>query len=247
MKVIVNADDFGISENINHIILEMMSRRRVTSATLMANSPLVGQVIQELHRFPYISFGVHLNLTNFQPLSGYPKDLALLLNAQGEFCHNIERVRFTPRLLQAVAHELSLQIEHLLATGIKISHLDSHHHVHTLPPLFPVLKYLQRKYRIRKVRITRNFHSPGKQYTGLLLKKKQLYNFALKYLFRTKTTDGFSDLPTFCAYAKRKGIPCRSFEIMVHPGESKEADDLLTSRWEADLPYRLNFINYDEL
>ena len=70
MKVIINADDFGLNGNVNDSILELISRRRITSATLISNAPAVEHAIKMIRRNGHhCSFGVHLNLTQFEPLT----------------------------------------------------------------------------------------------------------------------------------------------------------------------------------
>lgn len=246
VQVIVNADDLGIGREVNDAIFEMIGLGHVTSATLMANGPQVEHAIARLADFPQASFGIHLNLTEFQPISG-PKGLQSLLRDDGEFHGQISQVKIGQELISAVARELGAQIEFLRSRNVGISHFDSHHHVHTLPWLFPVVKYLQIKFRIRRARITWNAYDQVRRPSRALYAKKCLYNFALRNLVRTVTTEGFSDLPAFIENAKSERISPRTYEIMVHPGASKEEDALLTSAWKSGLPYSIQMINYLQL
>lgn len=246
MKVIINADDLGISEIVNNSIFNLMSKGRLTSATLMANGPAILPALNEIRHFPGQSFGIHLNLTEFKPLASTPH-LAPLLGGNGELSLNIEKIRVTPSLMCAIAEEFSRQIEFLLARGVVLSHIDSHRHVHTLPLVFPALKYVQRKFRIGCVRITRSMPRHARRYTGLAWAKKAAYNFCLRHVVRTRTTDGFTDLRTFTDIAKRQSLPDGIYEIMVHPGADAHDDALLPTDWESALPFPVRFINYHQL
>ena len=152
MKVIVNADDPGMTEEVNQATFDLMSKRFVTSATVMANGPAVPNALEGSKRFPACSFGVHLNLTEFRPLSRH-EGLEQLLSSDGQFNGVLERTPSTiakvSAMFVAMANEWCWHIDVVRKAGIFISHLDSHQHVYTIPFVFPVLKYVQAKYEIR--------------------------------------------------------------------------------------------------
>ena len=198
MKIIVNADDLGISKEVNDAVFEGMQRGTITSATMLSNGPYVREAAQSLLRFPNCSFGVHLNLTQFEPLcqESYA-DLASLLDENGRFNRNaIHTVKITPPLRRAVFREWSAQIENLMRLGVEPSHLDAHHHVHTIPQLLPVLVALRRRYKINRARTTRTVHNVALRPAQLVLSENRLFNMALRTMgFRT--TGLFTDLGTF--------------------------------------------------
>lgn len=246
MRVIINADDLGMSERVNHAIFGMLSAGRITSATIMANGPAVDAAIRETRNHPNASFGVHLNLTEFAPLSS-ARGLKPLLDDSGKFCDALGSVSWSLPLLGAMAEELAAQIAYVRGQGVRVSHLDSHHHMHTIPAMFPVLKYLQVRFGIRKVRISWNYYADGRWPTPGLLKKKRFFNAALAGAYRTRTTDGFADLFAFLDNARARTLACESFEIMVHPGADEREDQTALSRWEDQMPYSLSFMNYHDL
>src|SRR5262245_6263280 len=178
-RVIINADDLGISESVNDAIFDLMARQRVTSATVMANGPAFRHAASKIKHFPRCSFGAHLNLTQFEPIMPR-RDATLLTAADGCMSRNLGEKRFGPGFLAACYRELSAQIERLGSARIEISHFDSHNHVHTRPQLLPVIKALQRRYRIRKVRISKNIYTPKQPVSPALARKKMAYNWALR-------------------------------------------------------------------
>src|SRR5262249_43676969 len=145
--------------------------------------------------------------------------------------------------------EFCAQFEQVASLGVQISHLDSHHHMHTVPGLFPVLKRLQRRFDIRKVRATMNIYSEHDPAGPGLLLRKAAWNFALRYLYRTTTTQGFTSLQIFAETAKRKRLNHRSVELMVHPGGKgfEEESGLLGTEWWRGLPIEIEQISYNEL
>src|SRR5262245_31637644 len=253
MRVIINADDLGATEAVNDAILELMARKCVTSATLLANGPVINKAVRDSLHFPYCSFGIHLNITEYRPISS-ENGLKPILDKKGAFngCVNnnpkgIEK-RFS--LLAAITREWSSQIESLLAQGIKISHFDSHHHVHTLPALFPVLKYLQKRFGIKKVRISKNIYMSCERVSRYKIIMKSVYNNLLRNLYTTTTTSGFTDLVTFNDNAQQGIIQHDTVELMVHPGQITEdiaEHELLSSPWKESIPYEVELINYNQL
>jgi predicted glycoside hydrolase/deacetylase ChbG (UPF0249 family) len=249
LRVIVNADDLGISTEVNETIFELMDLGRVTSATLLMNGPAIEEALTGLKTHASCTFGVHLNITQFRPLTSSDR-LGDLLNEQGELANN--RVRTIPLdgpLCDAIYHEWATQIQKALAGGVNISHLDSHHHTHTVPRLFGVLKRLQRDFRIDCVRLSRNLY--GSQ-SPISLKKrllKRAWNFALRHYIRTRTTWGFTSFMEFYELACSNRALGTTIEAMVHPGHPGYAAEtsLLRGPWTETLLRPVRLISYWEM
>jgi chitin disaccharide deacetylase len=218
MLLIVNADDLGASEPVNEAIFSLMDAGLVKSATLMTNAPGFQRAAQRLCDFPRCSFGVHLNLTAFAPLSG-PQGLEAVLDADGRFSKRLLETPIPARLRGALLRELRAQVQRALDAGVPVSHFDSHHHMHTIPALFPVLKSLQREFEIRKVRSTINLLPEGGRMGALRRLKKGLFNFALRNVYATSSPRGLGNFRDFHALLSAQRAPrLESLELMVHPG-----------------------------
>jgi predicted glycoside hydrolase/deacetylase ChbG (UPF0249 family) len=242
MRLIINADDLGRTLEVNEAIFALMDLGLVTSATIMANSPFVEEAIAKLSRFPRCSFGIHLNVTEFSPLSSQPA-LASLLDQAGNF--SLSRFReavLLRQLKKAILSEWSTQVRKLQAYGLAISHIDSHQGVHTEGRLFGVLKLLQHKFGIRKVRIRETIASSP----GQLLIRARCWNFALKLVYPTRTTSGFTDFSTFLQAAPSLAERYATLEVMVHPGHPYYASETSTlmSSWRESLPFPVELISY---
>jgi predicted glycoside hydrolase/deacetylase ChbG (UPF0249 family) len=240
MILIVNADDLGANQPINDEIFDLMQSGAVTSASLMANAPGFEHAVQQIPRFPQCSFGIHLNLTVFAPLSP-SGDLEPILDENGHLAKKMFKTKITPTLRKALLEELTLQVQKALDAGVPVSHFDSHHHVHTIPELFPVLKSLQRKFAIRKVRSTINLLPEGHQMTVWRSLKKVAFDFSLRHSYATKCPDGLGDFRDFYKLLKAGRVPrFRALELMVHPGatSAKYTDEVaaLRSGWRDLLP-----------
>jgi predicted glycoside hydrolase/deacetylase ChbG (UPF0249 family) len=253
IRIIINSDDLGMNPFVNEEILNLLSEKRITSVTAIANAPSIEEVIPRLpERWDY-SVGVHLNLTEFSPLTPPSQigPLAECLNDKGCFAgeERLRAVSVTSLLREAFFRELCLQVDKIRSMGVRISHLDSHNHIHTIPSLFPVLKRVQRCFDIRRVRMTRNIYSPRSCPSAKVLLEKRLWSCALRCYYRTVTTSGFGSLNDFCDLAKLKQIRYESVEVMVHPGHPQYQHEtkLLHSDWWRELPFMIELINYHDL
>ncbi len=245
MRLIINADDLGRTLEVNEAVFALMDKGLVTSSTIMANSPFVDRALANLAYFPRCSFGIHLNITEFAPLTREPA-LKSLLDPEGRF--SLDRFRktmFSKQLQQAIFQEWESQVRKLQSGGLAISHLDSHQGVHTEPRLFWVLKRLQREFGLRKVRIRENIGTLA----GKLHLRARWWNLALRLIYRTRTTSGFTDFSTFLQAAPILKGRDPSLEVMVHPGHPgyvQETAALLGS-WREGLPFPVHLISYHEL
>jgi chitin disaccharide deacetylase len=246
--VIINADDLGISQEVNEAVFDLAAEGRISSATIMANAPATLEAARRVSRFPKCSFGVHLNLTQFEPLTGGP-GARLLVDECGQMTRANANLRPRPDRLQAAYQELCAQIERVAALGVCISHLDSHNHVHTRPVLFGVLKQVQRRYGIRRIRLAKNFYSAEEPCRPDLLVKKRAYNWALRSLYATHTTDAFTEFLTYCHADDLRKRSIDRIELMVHPGAPYAAEEtaILASDWLARADRSLQLISYAEL
>jgi predicted glycoside hydrolase/deacetylase ChbG (UPF0249 family) len=249
MRVIVNADDLGISPTVNDAVFGLMGAGAITSATMLAVAPSVEEAARRVGEFPKCSFGVHLCATEFRPLTDNPA-LAPIL-ADGVFNgQKIREVTITAALREAVADEWTAQVQRIIDLGVRPSHLDSHHHVHTVSGLFGALKRVQKRFGIRKARISATVYPANENPSRQLLAKKALWNSALRWWGRTATTRAFTSLEVFCNCAERgRGLGMKSIELMTHPGHPDFASETarLHAGWQRELPFPVDLINYNEL
>jgi predicted glycoside hydrolase/deacetylase ChbG (UPF0249 family) len=250
IRIVVNADDLGISEAVNEAIFRRLENRTVTSATILSNGPFTAQAIERVRRFPECSFGVHLNLTEFKPLSANSQvTLSEILNEQGQFNGNaIREAKIGVPILRAIYREWCEQIENVMRMGPQPSHLDAHHHVHTIPQMLPVLALLRRRYKINRIRISRNLYTSESLPAPGMLARKRLYNRMLRSV-GFKTTGIFTDLETFVRLCSLKAPRKPIVEVMTHPGSEAHVEEsrLLDSDWLTALAYQATLVSYKAL
>ena len=216
-KTIVNADDLGYDMTINAAILGSFRRSLITRASLMVNMSGFDDAVRSIHADPYLSdkIGLHLNLTEGYPLTEAIHDCKRFCE-DGQFVYKRQNpIFFLNRKEQkAVYQEMKAQIEKALAAGILLSHLDSHHHVHTEWAILKLLIRLGKEYNVREIRMARNM---GKQRRRLYMTYKFLFNSYLKHYPGIFATDYFGDVDDFALLMRARPPKNKSIEIMVHP------------------------------
>lgn len=141
--LIVNGDDFGFSPGVNQGIQQAHRAGILTSTTVMVNLAFAGQIREAAAENPGLGVGVHLNITYGRPLLPAPK-VNSLLGAGGAFLR--PEAGFGKVNPDQVKEEWRAQVELMLSWGIRLTHLDSHHHVHTWPELREVITEIAQAY-----------------------------------------------------------------------------------------------------
>lgn len=146
IQLIVNADDFGFSSGVNYGIIDTHLNGIVNSATMMMNMEGTEHAIQLAKEHPSLQVGIHLVLTCGKPLL---QDVGSLTNEEGYF-HSLSELHLKKDSvhLEEVEREWTAQIEKFLSSGVPLTHMDSHHHVHTIEELLPVVQRLSKKYNL---------------------------------------------------------------------------------------------------
>jgi predicted glycoside hydrolase/deacetylase ChbG (UPF0249 family) len=238
VRVIFNADDLGMDAGVNEAVLDALASGTCTSASVLANGPATAALEGRLAAFPDVSFGVHLDLTEFAPLTPVASMQDLLVDG-----------RFSPASLtvrrehaDAVYEEWCAQVLRVRDLGVTIAHLDSHQHVHYHPVLFRVLKRVQARFSIDRVRGMAAWRTQG----GVRA-LRQLWRAAwfVRQLRRdtpeTVTTDGFGSVSLFRQLARDGLLHGDTFEVMCHPGNRHDpayAEEMvwLAGDWRAEVP-----------
>lgn len=144
-KIIINADDFGYSTAVNLGIIESFKKGVLTSATLMANMPGCDEAIELAKENPSFGVGGHLVLTCGRPIH----ERSTLVDKDGKFFglsdYKLHRYKMDD---SEIFEEWCSQIDYLMNQGIKLTHLDSHHHVHTFTENLEITKRIAEKYQI---------------------------------------------------------------------------------------------------
>lgn len=134
-RLIINADDFGISRGVNIGIIEAAEAGVITSASTIVNLPGFADALDRAQSCPSLSLGLHLNFTVGRPLTAAR---SLTRRNTGEFyALPVLVARASLGLLDAseIARECLAQIDRMIESGFPPTHLDSHRHVHAHPAI----------------------------------------------------------------------------------------------------------------
>lgn len=153
-QLIINADDFGISKSANLAILKAAKDGALTSASLMANAPAFEHAASILGRLEGTSIGVHLNIIEFSTLQEKLKHNSLLYDKNGQYKNGFVKIllkSYNKEFLEEIEQDFRLQIEKIIEKT-KVSHIDSHVHVHAVPEIFRLTCRLAKEYEIKNIR-----------------------------------------------------------------------------------------------
>jgi len=238
-RLIVNADDLGMSHGITDAILLAHRYGVVTSASLMVNMPAAEYALERLLRAPNLGVGVHLNICRGKPALP-PSEVQTLVATDGSFLAPAVMARRLWRWQVAewqIEAEFRAQIQWMKKYGLNPSHADSHHHMHIYPAAVRPFARALAAEGIRCARSPRCSHWPkngtiGGPHKGAPLRRVlvQYYRSGLqKILFRRISTPesrisfAAHDCANLGDLARQwmlalKNLPAGTFELACHPG-----------------------------
>jgi len=155
-RLIVNADDYGASAAVNVGVARAHEGGLVTSATLVAGGAAFDDAVARLDALPALGVGVHLTLCHDLPVLGHAA-APTLVDEDGRLPP--DAAAFTRRFFRGaissadVARELRAQLARVRDAGVRITHLDSHQHLHHLPGVGPLVIALAREFGVGAVRV----------------------------------------------------------------------------------------------
>ena len=156
-RLIINADDFGLAPGVNRAIVELQQAGALSSATLMANGPFFSPAVYMAFAQPALAVGCHVVLVDGSPCLRPtevpslvdPLDPSGFRTTVGRFFADMLRGRIREEEIEA---EAVAQIRRIQSSGITVSHIDSHKHVHAFPRVLAPLLRAARQCGVRCVR-----------------------------------------------------------------------------------------------
>jgi predicted glycoside hydrolase/deacetylase ChbG (UPF0249 family) len=217
-SLVVNADDFGFTRDVNQGIIEAHQRGILTSTTLMATGVSFDDAVQLAKGNPALDIGCHLVLVGSAP---FPATVAKLMHAVA-----LKRIR--------IYDELAAQVRRVLDAGLTPTHLDTHKHTHLLPAVLDAVARVSEEFGIPWVRRPFDFPlQPG----GIRWKKRAvnqafgLVRGRFESVLRShgcRFTEHFAGFQMTGNYdaaalvALIRMLPEGSTEFMCHPGRCGE-------------------------
>ena len=208
--LIINADDFGLSDSVNEGIIRAWEAGGITSTTLMVKREAVEEAIHFAKEKPSFPVGLHLDL-----------DELLGKGLKGEERFSMTRIAALLKdksFFRELEAEINSQIVTFKNTGLDLSHLDGHHHLHALPQLFPLVIDKMVEHGIKTIRFSQKFdllkYPPIEWESSFFAEMK-----ALLKRHDIKTAKYFiSGWQPYDLHLLKDGVT----ELMTHPGTTEE-------------------------
>jgi predicted glycoside hydrolase/deacetylase ChbG (UPF0249 family) len=253
-RLIINADDFGLTPGVNRAIAELHQANALTSATLMATGAAFDDAVAVAHANPTLGVGCHIVLTDGVPASS-PQSIPTLIGPDRKgFRPSL--VDFVQALLRGVIREEEIeleavaQVQKLQSAGINVTHIDTHKHTHLFPAVAGPLLRIAERCSVHAIR------HPFEQAWSLALGHgNRIRRLQVKLLGRLKahfehqpqirdkhvsTTDGTIGISaTGNLYGETlhellHAMPAEgTFELVCHPGYNDSDLDRITTRLRA--------------
>ena len=213
-QLVVNADDFGFTRDVNQGIVEAHKNGILTATTLMSDGPAFEDAVRLAKENPTLDIGVHLVLVGQPP---FPMTVAQLMRAV-----MLKKIR--------IYEELSAQVRKVLEVGLKPSHLDTHKHTHLLPPVLDAVARISEEFKIPWVRRPFDFPLTPR---GVSWKKRAVsraLSVVRNRFERVLSSHGCRSTDHFAGFqitgkfdasdvaALIRSLPEGSTEFMCHPG-----------------------------
>jgi len=240
-RLIINADDFGLTAGVNRAIAEAHTLGVVTSSTMMARAGAVQDAVAAAASLPNLAVGCHITLLDGQPI--LPAHLVPSLLHDGTsfrrtFAQLALAVARNKINASEVEAEATAQIAQLQSAGIKVSHVDTHKHAHIFPS---ILKPILRAAKTCGVNAVRNPFPPARYlpWGEVLSRHPELWErFAVVQILRgfapdfrriverdgVLTTGGTigvvatGSMTMYLAQTVIRHLPEGTFEFVCHPG-----------------------------
>jgi hopanoid biosynthesis associated protein HpnK len=236
-RLIINADDFGLTSGVNRAILELHQAGVLTSTTLMARAGATPEAIRMALASPSLGVGCHIVLVDGEPVLP-PNEIPSLIDKKtGSFPPSL--TTFLARLFSGrvspaeIEAESAAQIALLQRAGLRLTHIDTHKHTHMFPPVLDGVLRAARKAGIRAVR---NPFEPewavratpraslARTFEVIALRRLGPFFRGLIAKHHATTTDGTiavtgtGRFDTDTVRALLREMPEGSWELVTHPG-----------------------------
>jgi predicted glycoside hydrolase/deacetylase ChbG (UPF0249 family) len=225
MQLIVNADDFGMSVEGNVHTMELLDSGHIQSVSIMPNQPAFEHGIHMLRDAKLESCcGLHITLDDGPALSERMRNRT----SDGRLAVGKSIFVLNRDLIAAVEAEIEAQVEKMIRAGIRPTHIDSHHHLHTRYSILVATMRVARRYGIPRIRLAGNINFPRSF-------ANQLYRNMINTMIRSSglaRTRCFTYLDRYMRKPPHLSAGT-TVELMVHPADKEDRQLLLSGEFAA--------------
>ncbi|QKR99672.1 hopanoid biosynthesis-associated protein HpnK [Sphingomonas sp. CL5.1] len=154
-RLIVTADDFGASPEVNDAVEQAHRGGILTAASLMVAGDAAADAVERARRLSTLGVGLHVVLVEGRPVLP-PERLPALVDAAGMFRTDMARAGLTifaaPAARRQLRAEIEAQFAAFAATGLPLDHVNAHKHFHLHPTIAGTILAVGRQYGMKAVR-----------------------------------------------------------------------------------------------
>lgn len=155
LQLIVNGDDFGASEEVNEAIVRGFKEGCLTSCSLMVTGKAFDHAVRLAKENEKLAVGIHLVTVKGRAVLPH-NDIPSLVDEVGRFPEDPTaaglKYFFSAQARRELRKELEAQFAKFASTGLMLSHVDSHLHMHINPVIFRMAVELAKQYGARRMR-----------------------------------------------------------------------------------------------
>lgn len=162
-KIIITADDFGISQEVNEAVEIAHSQGILSAASLMVGEAFAGDAVKRAAAMPDLGIGLHVALTRAKPVSP-PAIIPDLVDGSGQFKSNLVAAGFAfffkPQIRRQLAVEIRAQFETFQDFDLKLDHVNVHNHMHMHPTVLNLILNIGQEFGMRAMRLPKTLNAP---------------------------------------------------------------------------------------
>lgn len=255
-KLIVTADDFGLSLPVNEAVEQAHLGGILTAASLMVGEAAAADAVARARRLPGLGVGLHVAVTRARPVSP-PEVIPDLVDGAGLLRGDLAgagfRFFFLPRVRRQLAAEIRAQFEAFAATGLALDHVNAHNHLHLHPTVLGLILGIGAEHGLKAVRVPYEPYGEARRlfgdhglarlvnglffgpWTGLMRRRLKRAGIHCTDRLFGLADSGRMDARRLAAVVT--GLPAGSTEIFCHPA---------TGPWEGMDPAAVGYAFEDE-
>jgi len=223
-NLIVTADDFGISKEVNEAVESAHKNGILTATSLMIGEPFAEDAVRRAREMPDLGVGLHIALSRAHPVSP-PDKIPDLVDHAGYLRSGLIgagfRFYFSPSARRQLEAEITAQFEAFAKTGLPLDHVNAHNHLHLHPTVLGLMLKIGKQFKIKSIRLPRDRNSTGlgaaflSPWLALMKSRLQKHNIRHNDVLLGLVKTGA--LNTDILVSMIEGLSDQTAELMCHP------------------------------
>lgn len=244
-NLIVTADDFGISKEVNEAVEAAHKSGILTTTSLMVGEPFAADAIRRARNMPNLGVGLHVALSRARPVSPLSV-IPDLVDKDGLLRSGLVgagfRFFFLPVVRNQLEAEIRAQFEAFAAFGLRLDHVNAHNHLHLHPTVLGLILKIGKDFEMKSIRLPKdkNAKGPGAAFLTpwLALMRLRLGKHGIRHNDVLLGLDETGHLDTKTLISLIESLSDQTAELMCHPASGPWADmDPMAQDFRHDLEF----------